>query len=95
MGRRANRAPVAESKFSTVPSFDIDGFIIEAGDIVKVRGEYGVKFKVRGLTTNDETGANWIDVFELFRGKPHQFRAFSKDKIKRIPQKGKRAKRVV
>ena len=92
---RTKRPVIAPSIFVTEPEFDLNGFLISAGDIVKVSGEYGSRFKVRGITTNTETGASWIDVFEIFRGKPQQFRAFKLDRIKRIPQKGKRAKRVV
>jgi hypothetical protein len=92
---RTKKATVAPSIFVTEPSFDLNGFLIQAGDLVKVVGEYGSRFKVRGLTTNTVTGAQWVDVFELFRGSPQQFRAFKMDRIKRVPQRGKRAKRVI
>jgi hypothetical protein len=88
-------AVVSETKFETEESFDLDGFRINAGDIIKVKGEYGSKFKVRGLTTNTETGAQWVDTFELIRGVSSQFRAFKLDRIKRVPNRGRRAKRVV
>ena len=94
MGRK-KKAVVSETKFTTESTFELDGFEINAGDSIKVRGEYGSKFKVRGLTTNTETGAQWVDCFELIRGVPSQFRAFKLDRVKRIPQRGKRAKRVV
>lgn len=86
---------VQETKFKINPTFDLNGFEINEGDLIKVKGEYGVKFQVRGLTTNTETGATWVDCFEIFRGKPQQFRAFKIDRVKRIPQKGRRARRVV
>jgi hypothetical protein len=73
---------------------EVGGFSINAGDIVKVKGEYGVKFKFVGVTTNTLTGSTWVDCFEIFRGKAQQFRAFKQDRIKRIPQRGRRAKRV-
>ena len=95
MGRRKREVVVAPNNLSTVPHMEVNGFAIEAGDIVKVKGEYGVKFKFVGITTNDLTGSQWVDCFEIFRGKAQQFRAFKEDRIKRIPQKGKRAKRVV
>lgn len=94
MGRR-KQAVVQESNFETVPYMEIDGFAINAGDIVKVKGEYGVKFKFVGVTTNTLTGSTWVDCFEIFRGKAQQFRAFKQERIKRIPQRGRRAKRVV
>jgi hypothetical protein len=94
MGRR-KQIIQSETIFKTDPSFELNGFQITAGDTIKVKGEYGAKFKVRGLTTNIETGAQWVDCFELIRGVPSQFRAFKLEKVRRIPQRGKRAKRVV
>lgn len=92
--RRRKEVFIQETKFRTEPFFELNGFEIVAGDTIRVRGEYGAKFKVRGLTTNIETGATWVDVFELIRGVPSQFRAFKLDRVKRVPQRGKRAKRV-
>jgi hypothetical protein len=94
MGRR-KRVHVEPNNLTTVPYMEVNGFPIEAGDIIKVKGEYGTKFKFVGITTNDLTGSQWVDCFEIFRGKAQQFRAFKEDRIKRIPQRGKRAKRVV
>ena len=93
MGRR-KQVVIQPSGLETVPYMEIDGFAINAGDIIKVKGEYGTKFKFKGVTTNTLTGATWVDCFEIFRGKAQQFRAFKEDRIKRVPQRGKRAKRV-
>lgn len=93
MGRR-KKAVVAPTNFVTEPYMEIDGFPIHAGDIIKVKGEYGTKFKFTGITTNTLTGSTWVDCFEIFRGKAQQFRAFKEDRIKRVPQRGKRARRV-
>ena len=92
---RRKKVEIAPSHFVTEPYMEVNGFEINAGDIIKVRGEYGTKFKFVGITTNELTGSQWVDCFEIFRGKAQQFRAFKEDRIKRIPQKGKRAKRVV
>lgn len=92
---RRKKTELVETKFQTQDVFELDGFEVRAGDLIKVRGEYGSKFKVRGLTTNTETGAQWIDCFEVIRGVPSQFRAFKIERVKRIPQRGKRAKRVI
>lgn len=91
---RRRQVAVAPTHFKTEPYMEIDGFAINAGDIIKIKGEYGVKFKFIGITTNELTGSNWADCFEIFRGKAQQFRAFKQDRVKRIPQRGKRAKRV-
>lgn len=94
MGRRKKVVVIQDSHLVTEPYMEVDGFPINGGDIIKVKGEYGVKFKFVGVTTNTRTGATWVDCFEIFRGKAQQFRAFKEDRIKRIPQRGKRAKRV-
>lgn len=85
----------AAKLFKRESSVLVDGFEISAGDIIKISGEYGVKFKFHSFVTNVKTGAQWIDCFEIFRGAASQYRSFSLDRVKRIPQRGKRAKRVV
>jgi hypothetical protein len=92
--QKRNSSVIKETKFSTEESFIVDGFEVNAGETIKIKGEYGSKFKVRGLTTNNETGASWVDCFEVIRGVPSAFRAFKIEKIKRVPQKGKRARRA-
>jgi hypothetical protein len=71
-----------------------EGFVIAQGDLIKIKGEYGVKFKFYSLTTNINTDAQWIDCFEVFRGQVGAFRSFRTERLKRIPTRGKRAKRV-
>lgn len=95
MARRKLSVDATPTNFDTVPYLELDGFTINAGDIIKVKGEYGTKFKFVGVTTNTITGSSWVDCFEIFRGSAQQFRAFKQDRVKRIPQRGKRAKRVV
>ena len=82
------------TKFLREPQISIDGFTISQGDLFKVKGEYGNKFKFLALITNLETGSQWVDCFEVVRGQVGALRSFKSDRIKRIPQKGKRAKRV-
>ena len=80
--------------FSREDSVNLDGFIISRGDIIKIQGEYGSIFKFIGFTTNNLTGASWVDCFEVIGGVPSVFRSFKTEKVKRVPQRGKRAKRV-
>lgn len=94
MGRK-RKAEVKESHFVTEPYMEVNGFPIHAGEIVKVNGEWGSKFKFVGVTTNTLTGATWVDCFEIIGSVPSVFRSFKEDKIRRIPKRGKRAKRVV
>lgn len=64
-----------------------DGKIIVKGELFKVSGEYGVKFKFESFTVNSVTGSEWVDCFEVFRGQAGAFRSFKSDRIKRIPKK--------
>lgn len=94
MARKKNSSPLPETKFRREPSVEVGGFVISTGDIIKIQGEYGSKFKFNALVTNTETGAQWIDCIELERGIACGWRSFYPDRIKRIPVRGKRAKRV-
>jgi len=64
-----------------------DGKVIVQGELFKVSGEYGLRFKFYSLTINSNTGAEWIDCFEVFRGRAGAFRSFKSDRIKRIPKR--------
>ena len=65
---KRNAVLAKPTHFSTEPYVEIDGFAIHAGDIIKIKGEYGSSFKFIGVTTNKNTGASWIDCFEISRG---------------------------
>lgn len=89
------KVPEVAKKFKREESVIIDGFEVARGDIIKVKGQHGIQFKFDYFTTNIETGAQWIDCFEIQRGMASCFRAFKIEDIKRVPKKRKRAKRVV
>lgn len=91
---KRKKAEVAHTYFETTPEIELDGFIISAGEMVKIKGERGGKFKLIGLTKNHLTGTQWVDCYEIIAGVPSVFRSFQLDQIKRIPQRGKRGKRV-
>jgi hypothetical protein len=75
------------TKFSRSSEMTLDGFMIVRGDLLKVRGEHGAKFKFDSLTTNTDSGSYWVDCFEISRGQIGPLRSFKADKIKRIPKK--------
>jgi len=84
---RKKTAIVAESIFTRVPEITIGNRVIVAGDIIKIEGEHGGKFKFQSLVTNTETGAQWIDCFELQKNVVSGWRSFKSDRIKLIPIK--------
>jgi len=91
MPRRKKSVEITPTKFFRFPEIEIDGFIIEKGDIIKVKDEWGMRFKFDSLVTNIETGAQWVDCFEVYKARTGCLRSFKIDRIKRIPKRrGKR-----
>jgi hypothetical protein len=88
------------SKFEHKDSWtNPEGFTISSGDFIKIKGknsfgvgEWGITFKVNTFCTNIETGQEWVDCYEMYRGRAGVMRSFGLDRIKRIPKK--RSKRV-
>ena len=71
----------------------IDGHLIEKGDVIKIAGQYGLKFKFDCLVTNTHNGVQWIDCFELDKGQVRSWRSFRPDMAKRIPKRRKSVSR--
>ena len=77
-----------------VYQFEIGNFTILQGDIIRITGEYGLKFKFDCIVTNTRNGATWADCYELDKGRDRMLRAFTIDRIKRIPVRRKRVSRT-
>ena len=90
------------AKFERMDAWtNADGFEIVAGEFIKIKGqnsfgvgEWGLQFKVKAFVLNVETGKQWVDCYEMYRGRAGVMRSFPLDRIKRIPKKRGRAKRV-
>ena len=94
MGRRKKVEPV-QTKFSRVYELQVGNFTIVRGDIIKIQDEHGRKFKFDSVVTNTETGATWVDCFEVHKMSAGQFCSFHIERVKRIPtRRGKRRKVV-
>lgn len=91
--QRRKKYKHSESKLDINPTFIVGNREITTGDIVKVHGEHGSKFKIIGFVTNTQTGHQWVDCYALCKGVPAQTRAFTLDRIKPLPRK-RRKKRV-
>jgi hypothetical protein len=85
----------APTKFSRVYELQVGTFTIVQGDIIKIQDEHGRKFKFDSIVTNTETGATWVDCFEMQKATSGQYCSFAIERIKRIPaRRGRRKKRV-
>jgi hypothetical protein len=85
--RRKNNSFVKETKFDYVDEIVVNGRTVAKGEIIKIDGEHGGRFKFNSLVTNRETGAQWIDCFEMQKGIVSAWRSFKSDRIKLIPIK--------
>jgi hypothetical protein len=91
---RRKRVAAAPTKFSRVYEMEYGNFTIERGDLIKIQDEWGMRFKFDSVVTNTETGAQWVDCFEVHKARTGCLRAFKLDRVKRIPtRRGRRAKR--
>lgn len=90
---RRKKIELPPTKFFRFPEISVDGFVIEKGEVIKIKDEWGMKFKFDCLVTNQETGAQWIDCYELWRGRTGCLRSFRLERVKRVPKRGKRGRR--
>ncbi len=90
---RKLKTPTSVSPFNRVYELQVGNFIIARGDIIKIDGERGSKFKFDALVTDPRTGSTWVDCFEIERGIVSRFRSFAVEKVKRIPKRRKRVDR--
>ena len=86
MGRK-KASVIADSIFTRESEIVVGSRTIVAGDIIKIEGEHGGRFKFHSLVTNTETGVQWIDCFELQKNVVSGWRSFKSDRIKLIPIK--------
>jgi len=90
MGRR-KKVFIKPSDFVREPEAILpNGRKIERGDIIKVVGEHGLRFKFDSLVTNTKTGSQWIDCFEVYKMRTGVLRAFKADRIKPMPKTRRR-----
>ena len=93
--RKIETTAVIHDPFDRVYSMQYENFTIERGDLIKITGEYGTRFKFESITTNPKNGAVWVDCFEMWRGRQGAYRSFSIDRVKRIPKRRPRKAKTV
>ena len=72
-----------------------DGRSVTRGDIIKIKGIWGTKFKFHEYVTNPKNNVSWIDCVELEKGVGCGMRSFYPERVKIVPKKrGKRVKRA-
>lgn len=93
MGRRKKVVSANEHLYSRTPHYTMpEGRVIERGEIIKIDGEWGGRFRFHEHVVRTDSGAEWIDCFEMVKGTPSGWRSFRPDRIKPLPRK--RVKRI-
>jgi hypothetical protein len=59
--------------------------IIVEGEIIKIDGIWGKRFKFKEHVVRTDNGKQWIDCYELERGVTCGLRSFYPERIKTIP----------
>lgn len=90
---RRKKVELPPTKFFRYPEITVDGQTIEKGEIIKVKDEWGMRFKFDCLVTNTETGAQWVDCYEVHKMRTGCLRSFRLERVKRIPKRRKRRAR--
>lgn len=94
MGRRKKVVGPNAHLYVRTPEFTMpDGRVIERGEIVKIAGEWGGKFKFHEHVTRTDTGIDWIDCFEMVKGHSSGWRSFRTERLKPIPIRKRRKKK--
>ena len=70
----------------------IDGRTYEKDDIVRVDGEYGMRFMFLHHAVNTDNGKEWVTVNEIRKGQVGMFRSFKKERIRPLRSKKKAPK---
>lgn len=96
MGRRKKVVGPNDHLYSRTPHYEMpDGRVIERGEIIKIDGEWGGKFRFHEHVVRTDSGIDWIDCFEMVKGQASGWRSFRTERIKPIPIRKRRNKKKV
>lgn len=90
MARRKKVVSPNEHLYARTPHYTTpEGRVIEQGEIIKIDGEWGGRFKFHEHVVRTDTGVEWIDCFEVVKGTTSGWRSFRPERIRPLPRKRK------
>ncbi len=96
MMRRTYKNKVTNSNFIKEPDFiTLEGKTVSEGDIIKIHGEHGKKFRFSKFVTRVDNGNTWIDCYEMDKGMPCGLRSFRSERIRTIPKRTPRKRNKI
>jgi hypothetical protein len=94
MGRRKKVVSPLEYLYDRAPEYTLEsGRTITEGEVIKIDGVWGTKFKFKEHVIRTDNGKEWIDCYELEKGVNCGLRSFYPEKIKPIPIRKRRNKK--
>lgn len=94
MGRR-KKSNIVDPFIRTPEMVTESGKTVVQGDIIKIIGVWGTKFRFYNHVTNPNNNVSWIDCVELEKGVGCGMRSFYPERVKALPKKrGKRKPKV-
>jgi hypothetical protein len=92
MARRKRTISPMQHLYERSPEYTLEGGrTISEGEIIKIDGIWGTKFKFKEYVVRIDNGKQWIDCYELDKGVLCGTRSFYPERIKPLP-KSKRNK---
>jgi hypothetical protein len=90
MGRRKKIISPLDHIYNRTPEYTLEsGRTISAGEVIKIDGIWGTRFKFKEHVIRNDNGKEWIDCYELEKGINCGLRSFSPELIKHLPKKRK------
>jgi hypothetical protein len=95
MGRRKKVVSPLAHLYHREPTYTTaEGRTIEPGEIIKIKGVWGSKFKFKEYVRRTDSDAEWIDCFELEKGQLCGHRSFRPELIKPLPKTRRKRKKT-
>jgi hypothetical protein len=95
MARRKKIVSPMGHLYSRSDEYVLDsGRVISKGEVIKIDGIWGVRFKFKEFVTRTDTGKQWIDCYELEKGLSCGLRSFYPERIKPLSKKRNKKKTV-
>jgi hypothetical protein len=95
MPRRKRVVSPLAHLYDRTPEYTLEsGRTITEGEVIKIDGVWGTKFKFKEHVIRTDNGKEWIDCYELEKGVNCGLRSFYPEKIKPIPVRKRRNKKL-